>query len=61
VVRQQVVAAVRFSGQYTPQMGRTHLADLRRQLLADGLIQETDEVQWMAAQVGHAVLLCVRA
>ena len=42
---------MRFNGQYTPQMGRTHLAELRRQLLADGLAQETDELQWMAAQV----------
>ncbi len=49
-VPNQVIAAVRFSGIYTTAMGKQHLHELGRHLLADGLISETDELQWRAAQ-----------
>ena len=38
-------------------MGRTHLAELRRLLLADGLVTETDDLVWMSAEYDSPFIL----
>lgn len=49
-VPNQVVAAIQFTGLYTAAIGKQYLLELQRQLLADGLVAETDELRWRAAQ-----------
>ena len=38
-------------------MGRTHLAELRRMLLSDGLVTETDDLVWMSAEYDSPFIL----